>query len=541
MNPMSKPLVVTAMHKYSDNTLASLRLAFESTDTALRKHASVRRMPNFYYIVPKDRRIGVGRQALRNADFVLTHGMDAFMLREELGLRCRILLHLLGGLPRGGIYLRRLLPYLRTGDQMIVTSTADLKILHNLVESCRAETSVVPFGVDIRKIQPLSSRRRRQLRSQAGLDDRDVLFLYLGRVTAEKNVQDVLTTLEGVMGQQPEVQLLVAGPVRDVQFAEFGTGPVNLNREFQRIIEGSRYLRGRVRFVPWVTRELLPSLYGIADVFVNLTVHHDENFGYAQVEAMSAGLPVVCTHWGGLKDTVRHGITGFHVPTLVGERGVQVERPQALQACRELASSGELRRQMGAAGRQHACAMYGMDRFADNLGALFRRQPASSADRNDLTAFGKAYDQQFSEVDAEGRSKPIPPVYTEATYPLYRKLIEPYATGPSPMLIEAHGCVYLHPSGFALDDHTIDIKEPLWPRRVSISPLELAVIQRLTEEAKVRSQFMDVQKLRAEVASGEPERLFACLGRLVQQGVIGWSNGVAGARAQDGARQIGAP
>ena len=47
--------------------------------------------------------------------------------------------------------------------------------------------------------------------------------------------------------------------------------------------------------------------YNIADVAINLTLHHDENFGLAQVEAMACGLPVVGSLWGGLKDTIRDG------------------------------------------------------------------------------------------------------------------------------------------------------------------------------------------------------------------------------------------
>src|SRR5207237_9139361 len=101
-----------------------------------------------------------------------------------------------------------------------------------------------------------------------------------------------------------------------------------------------------------VSRSELAELYGAADIFASLTLHHDENFGFAQVEAMSSGLPVVCTDWGGLKDTVRHGETGFRLDSRFGREGPRIDLWAGFQYCSRLIRNKNLRQKIGAAARE---------------------------------------------------------------------------------------------------------------------------------------------------------------------------------------------
>ena len=113
---------------------------------------------------------------------------------------------------------------------------------------------------------------------------------------------------------------------------------------------------------------------------MSLSDNIQETFGLTPVEAMAAGLPVVVSDWNGYKDTVRDGIDGFRVPTILPPAGMggdlamrhalgldtydyyigraslaTVIEPTALaQACIALASQPELRARMGAAGLARA-------------------------------------------------------------------------------------------------------------------------------------------------------------------------------------------
>ena len=47
-------------------------------------------------------------------------------------------------------------------------------------------------------------------------------------------------------------------------------------------------------------------LLAASDVFMTLSLHQNENFGYAPVEAMACGTPVIVSDWVSAK--VRHAI-----------------------------------------------------------------------------------------------------------------------------------------------------------------------------------------------------------------------------------------
>ncbi len=121
-----------------------------------------------------------------------------------------------------------------------------------------------------------------------------------------------------------------------------------------------------------------------ADVFCSLSDNIQETFGIVPIEAMAAGLPVVVADWDGYKDTVRDGIDGFRIPTLMPGAGlgtdlaqrhafdidtydmycghtcslVAVDVQATAQAFTRLFASPELRQQMGEAGRERARTVY---------------------------------------------------------------------------------------------------------------------------------------------------------------------------------------
>jgi glycosyltransferase involved in cell wall biosynthesis len=114
--------------------------------------------------------------------------------------------------------------------------------------------------------------------------------------------------------------------------------------------------------------EPLRKLYADADLFVFPT--RGDCLPIAVMEAMAAGLPVIATDIGALKEEVEHGVNGLIVPP--GDAGAVVA------AVRSLAGDASRRREMARASRQIAEARFDA---RTNYGALLSLIKASAAQK----------------------------------------------------------------------------------------------------------------------------------------------------------------
>jgi len=121
-----------------------------------------------------------------------------------------------------------------------------------------------------------------------------------------------------------------------------------------------------------------------ADLFCSLSDNIQESFGITPIEAMAAGIPVVVSDWDGYKESVREGVDGFRIPTLMPQEGlgsdlalrhaleidsydlycghtcslVAVDVQATTSAFERLFNSSDLRNRMGQAGRKRAQEVY---------------------------------------------------------------------------------------------------------------------------------------------------------------------------------------
>jgi len=121
-----------------------------------------------------------------------------------------------------------------------------------------------------------------------------------------------------------------------------------------------------VTMISWLPRTELLAAMASADVF--LFPSFRDGGGAVVVEAMAAGLPVVCLDSGG---------PGFHVQPRWGfkiEPGRPGEVVEAFaRALRVLARDREFRRSLGRSGQQRAHDYYLWDRRGERLAAIYRR------------------------------------------------------------------------------------------------------------------------------------------------------------------------
>jgi glycosyltransferase involved in cell wall biosynthesis len=117
------------------------------------------------------------------------------------------------------------------------------------------------------------------------------VILYAGRVSKEKGVLELPGIFRKIRAVLPEVQMVIAG-----------TGPAE--NELREAMPEATYLG-------WVERELLPSLYGSADLL--LLPSRFDTFSCVVLEALSCGLPVVAYNTKGPKEILEDSKTGFLV------------------------------------------------------------------------------------------------------------------------------------------------------------------------------------------------------------------------------------
>ena len=237
----------------------------------------------------------------------------------------------------------------------------------------RPALPVIPLGVDAPRLAALADRpdARARVRSRLGVGEADVLVLWVGRLSFYEKA------FPQAMFQA--VRRAAEATGLSIHFAMAGWFP-HENDRARFAAAARRHAEGTpVHFLDGNDHELLGELWAGADVFLSLVDNIQETFGITPIEAMAAGLPVVASDWDGYRFTVRDGVEGFLIPTLGGPtnglgahmvqrhvlEGVSyqayvgevaqytaVHVARAGEAIAALARSPELRRRMGAAGRE---------------------------------------------------------------------------------------------------------------------------------------------------------------------------------------------
>jgi glycosyltransferase involved in cell wall biosynthesis len=142
-----------------------------------------------------------------------------------------------------------------------------------------------------------------------------------------------------------------------------GDGP---ERRRLAALAGRLRLRSSVRFLGSLPRGRTLAQLARGDVLVHPSLH--ESGGWACVEAMACGLPVVCLQIGGPAVLISEEC-GILVPAASPGQAVE----QMAGALEKLARDGRLRRAMGEAGRTRARELFNWDGKGKALQGFYRQ------------------------------------------------------------------------------------------------------------------------------------------------------------------------
>jgi glycosyltransferase involved in cell wall biosynthesis len=186
-------------------------------------------------------------------------------------------------------------------------------------------------GVDLAAFDPARcASAGAEVRRALGIQAQDMVIVFVGRVTRDKGVGELVAAMGSLETRFPGLHLILVGP----EEPERDPLPAKVREAITS--------RGRIHAVGY--RPDPASYLAAADLLC--LPSYREGFGNVVIEAGAMGLPAVGTQIPGLRDAIVEGITGLLVPA---KDAAALERALAL-----LLEDDTRRRKMGEAARVRA-------------------------------------------------------------------------------------------------------------------------------------------------------------------------------------------
>lgn len=184
--------------------------------------------------------------------------------------------------------------------EQVIVPTGKVKELL-LRYNVNRDITVVPTGVDLRKFDSNlhSVADIKRVKDEIGIDSLDKVIIYIGRISKEKNIAEIIEAMPEYMKVRNNVKLIVIGSGPDMD--NLKQKAINFNLEDRIIFTGPK---------PW---DDIGLYYSIGDVFVSGST--SETQGLTYIEAMAAGLPVVARDDKCLDEILEVGKNGYKFTT----------------------------------------------------------------------------------------------------------------------------------------------------------------------------------------------------------------------------------
>lgn len=242
---------------------------------------------------------------------------------------------------------------------------------------CPVQFPVIPLGIDLAGFQAVTTKSdRHRQREQLSVGEDEILILFVGRLNfyAKANPFAQLYGVERVAEKtEKSVHLIFHGYFSD-------------DDDEEAFKEAARTIcrKSKVTFIIEGDPRFPDGLWAGADIFCSLVDNIQESFGLTPVEAMASGLPVIVSDWDGYRDTVRNGVDGYAIPTLIPQAGAgqdlalrlsqgqdgygeylaataqatAIDLEALVPALEKLVINPDLRRSMGDAGRERVAQCF---------------------------------------------------------------------------------------------------------------------------------------------------------------------------------------
>ena len=158
-------------------------------------------------------------------------------------------------------------------------------------------TEILANSIDTNFFKPVSNpAEQKQIKNSFGINGKSLV--YMGRVSYEKSIDQVIKAVSLVAKEIPDIKLVVVGD-----------GPERTRLEK---LAGHLRIRNNVLFTGMKHNQELVKTLQANDVF--LTASKSENMPLSVLEAMATGLPVIAADALGIPEIVKDNVNGFLTP-----------------------------------------------------------------------------------------------------------------------------------------------------------------------------------------------------------------------------------
>jgi glycosyltransferase involved in cell wall biosynthesis len=331
-----------------------------SIEIPIRKLPYNKELAGLYYLVGLEEELK-GMDICFTSDTVYAYSYQAVKAKEKYGVK--LVVHVAENIPfnyeknpmnRGlKIFREQIRKEVREkADFFITLSTGAREAL--LMEGVSpSKVKVIPWGVDIGRFRP-RQKPPYEVMKQFGVDEDEVVILYIGRLDWARGVYDALFAAKLLLNDRD------MGGWR-FKFLFVGAGE---EKEGLKWLAKKLEISDWVRFHPSILYPEIHTLYDLSDIFILPSIprrYLKEQFGLVLVEAMASGKPVVSTMCGA-------------IPEVVGDAGILVQPndfPSLYREIKRLIMDEELRKELGRRGRRRAEEFFDAEKVAHQIEEVF--------------------------------------------------------------------------------------------------------------------------------------------------------------------------
>jgi len=182
----------------------------------------------------------------------------------------------------------------RGAEELIVPTQKVAELMERY--GVKPDINVIPTGIDLTRFAERDSEKQKEKTKRIlGIPTDYKVILYLGRISEEKNIDEVMEYLNRYMDKYPKVA-----------FVMIGDGPYRTTLE-----KKAKVLKNRRHIIfagakPW---DEITHYYQVADAFVSAST--SETQGLTYIEALASGVPIIARRDPCLEDVLVDGVNGY--------------------------------------------------------------------------------------------------------------------------------------------------------------------------------------------------------------------------------------